>query len=68
MERLVTRVIIAAQYDLLGQITEYVVALDCGATRLPIAQCERFPEAQELAREARREHRASRITVEMEGA
>ena len=60
-----TRVLIVPQRDLLGQITEYVVALDYGDTRLPIAQCERFPEAQELAREARREHRASRITVEM---
>lgn len=63
-----TRVIIAAQYDLLGQITEYVVALDYGHWRVPLAQCERLPEAQEIAREARREHRASRITVEMEGA
>ena len=61
-----TKVLIIPQRDLLDQITEYVVALDDGVTRLPIAQCERLPEAHELAREARREHRASRITVEME--
>lgn len=60
------RVTILPQRDLLGHITEYVVALDYGFTRLPIAQCERLPEAQEVAREARREHRASRITVDMQ--
>lgn len=61
-----TRVLILPQYDLLGAITEYVVAIDYGVTRLPIAQCERLPEAQARAQALRREYRAARITVEME--
>ena len=63
-----TRVIIVPQYDLLGEITEYVVALDYGQMRRPVAQTEGLSEALDLASDVRREHRASRITVEMESA
>lgn len=61
-----TRVIILPQYDLLGTVTEYVVAIDYGHMRLPIAQCERLPEARRLAKGAQREHRAAKVSVEME--